>query len=814
MRVMFSSTWLPRAEGTPLAERETVRTPVPLACGFLLGLALGQALPGLSGRAELPLACLGLATLVMMGLGRTASALWQRAVPGLLTLATLTAGASTRSQTPEQSALPPAGSARLTAWVEEVRYGQKGQAHSRLRVVSGSRLDDGAPIPADTRLLAGPTPLPEGARIALLATLRPSLPFRNVSPHPPLPAATVLHGHASFAGTNAYAVLEHPWYARLLDAARCGLRHQLWGSLPADVAPVACALLLGDPEALTDDDDDNVRGSGLSHVFAVSGMHVTLLAGLMVWALTRALLRVSYIATRWDAPRVAAGLGIPLALSIAAFTGGAPSGWRASITTAIAWFVIACGRRPDSAAVTAAACLVFAAARPLDALRPAFLLSIAATAAILGGARMGGSSLRDALTAAGKLAVRTSLATAPVVWWTFGSLPAFGVAANLLLVPVGSLLLLLVAAHAALVCCLPAALAVFLAGVTALPFSIASRAFLRGCEAFNAIEPHVILPVLSLAQGVTLSLVVWAILLAKRARQRWTALLLGAALMLLFEWNLRRTEQPKGSLRATFVDVGQGDATLIDLPDGRSMLVDAGGNPQGGPEPGARALVPLLRARRRSRLDVVVLSHPHPDHYGGLAAVLDAVQVGELWDSGQSAVEAGSSATSRQALALLTAAAAKGTRVLGPPQLCGRPRAFGTARVAVLWPCPAFDAGFDPNDNSLVLRVSYAKRALLLTGDIEAHAEAALVVSRSPLRADILKVPHHGSRTSSSEVFLTAVAPTIAVISAGAVNPFGHPHAETVTRLHQHAAQVIDLGANGASVITVDASGVRVLRPP
>jgi competence protein ComEC len=340
--------------------------------------------------------------------------------------------------------------------------------------------------------------------------------------------------------------------------------------------------------------------------------------------------------------------------------------------------------------------------------------------------------------------------------------------------------------------------------LSAAPFAIVARAFLRGCAAFSAINPHVALPVLSLGQGIALSTAACVLLLARRASIRCSAGILGVIAALMLEWQLRRVEQPEGSLRATFLDVGQGDATLIDLPNGQSMLIDAGGNPQGGADPGERVLVPLLRARRRAHIDLVVLTHPHPDHFGGLSAVLENVKVGEFWDSGQSAAEADFSATSRQALALVHKARAGGARVLYPPQLCGRPRNFGAARVEVLWPCPDIDAGFDPNDNSLVLRVSYGKRALLFTGDIEAHAESELLASGARLRADVLKVPHHGSRTSSSSALLAAIAPSLAVISAGAVNPFGHPHSEVVARLRMQIRRVIDLGQHGGSVLTID----------
>ena len=744
-----------------------------------LGIASGLALAGLVGSAPL----------------------WRWLAPKLLVLASFVLGVCL-CPVPEHPPLPAAGTARLVADVEEVRYGQGEDASARVLVRSGTRLADGAPIPAGTRLWLRPFPVPDGARLQLLAAVKPAMPFRNQTPHPPLPTAHVTRGSAVLPSPAAFAVLSQPLHARWLDGARRFTRARLAASLPDDVAAVARALLLGDPDALDDEADDDVRGAGLSHVFAVSGMHVALLAGLCVLGLRQLLLRVPRCAASWNVPRVAAGMGIPLALAIAAFTGGAPSAWRASITTAISWFVVACGRNPSAPAVTALACLVFGALTPSDALRPAFLLSIAATAAIIGprpGGPSGfGASARDVLV----LTLRSSLATAPIVWWGFGGLPPLGLLANLLLVPVGSLLLLLTAAHAAFACAAP-----LFAPLSAAPLAITARAFMRGCAALNRQGPHPTLPVLSLEQGLLLSACVCVVLFARSRRLQLWAAALGVLACAGLEWRLRHVEKPEGELRISFFDVGQGDAALLDLPDGRALLIDAGGNPQHGPDPGERVLLPLLAARRRDRVDTVVLTHPHPDHFGGLDALLPRVPVRELWDSGQGTAEAEMSGTSQHASDIVHAARARGTRVMTPPELCGHPRAFGAARVSVLWPCPSYDAGFDPNDNSLVLRVEFAGRRVLFTGDIEAHAEAALLASGSDLRADVLKVPHHGSRTSSSEALLAAVQPSLAIISAGAVNPFGHPHPDVVERLKAHAKEVIDLGQRGGTQLTIDARG-------
>jgi len=778
-----------------------MRTALSLTLAYGLGLALGLAWPGLAGQRLLALSGLGVAT--------AGAFAYQWAVPprarrlaamGMLVACTLLGMCLTPK--PVHEALPPAGMARLEAFVEEVRHGRAGHASARIRVIRGQRLSDGAALPEGTHLTSVPFPLPEGARVSLLADVKPAMPFRNPSPHPPLRVAHPTRGLVKLPTPQAFETLEQAWHARVIDDLRRHVRQRLWLTLPEDAAAVASAILLGDPDGLSRREAEDVRAAGLSHVFAVSGMHVTLLAGLSVWLLTQALLRVPRIAAGYDVPRIAAGLGIPLALSIAALTGGAPSGWRASITTAVAWTVTACGRKPDIAAVTAVACLLYAVIVPADALRPAFLLSVAATSALLIPTPRSAEGFRGGLHALCLLTLRTTLATAPVVWWSFGSLPLVGLLANLLLVPVGSLLLLIAALHAWIACG-----ASVLAPLTAPLVTVTARAFLRGSSACSALDPHLDLPVLSLMQGCALALGTWASLYVQRAQTRNRLLALALAGLCLGELHLRRTEQPQHQLRATFVDVGQGDSAIVDLPNGQVMLIDGGGNPQGGADPGERALVPLLAARRRAKIDVVVLTHPHPDHYGGLRAVLSKLEVRELWDSGQGEAEASLAHTSQQAAELVQLARSRGVRVLRPAELCGRPRNFGAAQVRVVSPCPAYDSNFDANDNSLVLRIEYAGRSLLMTGDIEGHTETQLVAAGASLKADVLKVAHHGSRTSSAEALLRAVSPEWAVVSRGAVNPFGHPHPEVMERLQQYARKVIDIAESGGTILSIDRTG-------
>jgi beta-lactamase superfamily II metal-dependent hydrolase len=218
-------------------------------------------------------------------------------------------------------------------------------------------------------------------------------------------------------------------------------------------------------------------------------------------------------------------------------------------------------------------------------------------------------------------------------------------------------------------------------------------------------------------------------------------------------------------------------------------------------DPGKAVVLPVLHARRRTRIDVVVLSHPHPDHFTGLVSALPELEIGEFWDSGQGEAEGAGPLYAE----LLRALRARGVPIRHPQELCGHPRSFGSAVLRVLAPCPSFTPHRGANDNSLVFSVTYGERRFLFMGDAEHAEESELLAAHgSELRADYLKVGHHGSRTSTGEAFLSLVQPALATLSCGVRNRFGHPHLPTVERLAAHGVQSLRLDRSGGVEVTSD----------
>jgi len=568
-------------------------------------------------------------------------------------------------------------------------------------------------------------------------------------------------------------------------------------ALSEDVAGVARALVLGDGGALPYTQRKQIAAVGLAHLFAVSGLHVALVSGTLVRSI-HWLLRGTALA--FDARRLAAVLGIPLTLLHAFFAGGSPSAWRAAITAALTWGLVAIGRRPSAASVTAGAALILSAPDPAMALRPAFLLSIIATSAILSAPRLHGDQRWARLRASARISARTLVATTPMVWWWFDGVPLIGWLTNIVVLPLGSWVVIPLAHLFALTTLLPAAAEPAGAALTA-----AVHLLLSLCDAFAPLAVTQQLPPLDAIQGLLVLVACLLLLIGRGWRRHLRVIAVATLLWLAADRALVWREQPHGELRVSFVDVGQGDATLVDFPDGTLALVDTG---RGDRHPAARELRNLLAARRRSRIDLLVITHGHPDHYGGLGPLLAEVEISELWLNGQLLTEERDGAMAR----LVSSAIARGTRIRFAPELCGKHPGFGGASIEVLWPCPRYDAALGLNDNSITLRLVFGRRSFLLTGDLESASERLLADSGRIARSDVLKVAHHGSRTSSSLPFLSAARPSLAVISSGAGNRYGHPSALVVARLADVGAQVLRTDVHGGVIVSTDGQRLEIRR--
>jgi competence protein ComEC len=258
-------------------------------------------------------------------------------------------------------------------------------------------------------------------------------------------------------------------------------------------------------------------------------------------------------------------------------------------------------------------------------------------------------------------------------------------------------------------------------------------------------------------------------------------------------WILQRYFNP--DLRVTFLSVGEGDGAVVRFPGSRVMLIDAGGGAPGSFDPGQNIVAPYLWANKIMHVDYMALSHPDRDHFGGFIFIARNFTPSEFWTGGTTSNDS-SYATLVDAV-----------RIAGAhPRLCNAaspPMTIAGVDLRCVGPLPGVHQTKD-NNASMVIRLSYGHTVLLFPGDLEAKAERELIAAGEPLRATILKVPHHGSRTSSSVQFLAAVRPAEAVISLGYHNRFHFPAPEVLGRYADDRIPVLRTDEVGA--VNVDAS--------
>jgi len=762
----------------------------------VLALGLGCALPALARPA--PGLFVGLAA------GLATVALGLRARPGAH-LALLAAAGLTGSV--------------LAAWVERstplptgrqvVLEGRLASADADARggrgVLEISRVD-GQPARARTRLWwSDLDPRPWAAqRVTLRAQLRADTGPESWGQHD-VGAAARARGLTTsgriLPGSLVPLSTPAPWRRWVTERREAFGRWTRGRLAEADAAALVCALAAGLRSELGPEWEERFARSGLAHVLSVSGLHVAALA-LVLAALLAGMLRlIPAVVRRLDPRRPAALAALPLVWGYVVFTGNQPPAVRSALMLAVVLVGRALQRPTDTLNALALAAGLLLLADPASVRDLSLQLSFTAVLALVllaprlralvplpppdplrpGRCRRAVEQLREVLLGLFTSSAAVTLASIPLVATAFHRISLVGWVVNVLALPVASVLTLACAVTAGAFCLSPA-----LAAAPLLVASLSARALLAlvraGAEVPLGVLPS---PSFSWPAAATFALGLLGVALGVR-RAGWLVALAMAAVF------SRPLLEPRPPLEITALPVGHGDA-LLASSGGVHLLVDGGGVPD-GVDPGARVVVPYLRERGIRRLDVVALSHPHPDHALGLLTVLREIPVDRLWLP--AGVERGPLVD-----ALLAAAGQARVEWLS----AGEVRTLGEATVRVLSPPRDPGALRTVNDRSLVLHLSAVGRSVLLPGDAGAAAEEAL----PPLESTVVKVAHHGSRTSSSPRLVSASRAWVALFSDGRGNRFGLPAPEVVERWQDSGAVVLRTDVDGAIRVALDASGVR-----
>jgi len=607
-----------------------------------------------------------------------------------------------------------------------------------------------------------------------------------------------------------------------VESWRDRIRDFLNREVNAPTSSIFKALVLGEQGDIPEEIKEYFILTGTAHLLAISGDQFGIVAllsfSLLIWILKRSeFLLLSISVRKW-----AAGLTIPCIILYAFIAGGGISVIRAAIMVITFLFSILLNRERNLLHTLALAAFLILILSPPSLFDVSFQLSFLAVLSIL---YLVPRILQEFKQEGISLLLKTSwkknilkyimlsllvtgvaiLGTAPFVALHFNRFSPIGFFTNLFIIPWVGFLIVPLSLTASIFSFFFTPLATFLININGFITLILLRvlAFFASLPfaSFFVSTPTVFEIVLFY---ILLFLVVH---LKKRKMARY--LFLGLCVVLVFDlafWNLKDLLQK--DLRLTFIDVGNGDSILIEFPKGKRMLIDGGGLREDRFDIGKNVIAPFLWKKKIRRVDTLVLTHPDPDHLKGLIFIASQFSIGQFWDNGFQT-------DSEPYLQLKKILEEKKIKIhslneetpfqmingveisfLNPPVWNATQR-----KVRNLW---------DLNNASLVMKLRFKNVSVLLTGDIGKEAEERMLRKGYPLRADILKIPHHGSSSSSSPLFLERVKLTYAILSVGERNIGRLPHPEVLKRYLQLGSRILRTDKDGAITVMTDGEKIEV----
>jgi len=582
------------------------------------------------------------------------------------------------------------------------------------------------------------------------------------------------------------------------------------------------ALVLGERGDIPEEITEQFTVAGIAHLLAISGDHLGIVAllsfSLFLWILKRSEFLLLTISVR----KWAAGLTIPFILLYTFIAGGGISVIRATIMVITFFLSILFSRERNLLHTLVLAAFLILLCSPPSLFDVSFQLSFLAVLFILYMVpRLFRSwneeeilpsketSWRWRLWAYLKISLVVTavaiLGTAPFVAFHFNRISLIGFLTNLLFVPwvgfvivplslVASLLSFFFYPLAALLIQMNDFMTMILLKAVALSASLPyASLFVSTPTAFEIILFYLLL--------------LMTVHLRKGKRVRYLFLGCCIALVLNFAfWNAREWFQKK--LTVTFIDVGQGDSILIEFPKGVRMLMDGGGLREDRFDIGKNVIAPLLWKKKIRKIDILALTHPDPDHLKGLNFIASHFSIGQFWDNG---VRSDSESYIRLEETLFRKKVKRWSlndqtppqmihgvelSILNPPVMKVPPRTSQNPALV--------------NNQSLVMKIQFDQIAILLTGDIEQEAEYWMMRKGFPVKADLLKIPHHGSASSSTRAFLEMVKPSYAILSAGERNIGRLPHPEVLRRYERLGTKVFRTDRHGAVTVITDGERIEI----
>lgn len=618
-------------------------------------------------------------------------------------------------------------------------------------------------------------------------------------------------------------------FRQALEDYRLYFKRLLYANAPTPGRDILEAMTLGNSKVIPQDVRDQFAATGTSHILAISGLHIGIVAAAGYFLILLLLKSSEYLMLRFNIIKIAAAAALIPVLIYALMAGLGTPVLRSTIMALAFLLAVMLGRTGDLYNILFGAALVILSIAPETLFEISFQLSFSAVLALIyivpKFSRPAFSFLEPAphwLQSTFRrvyllilVSAAATLGTLPVIIFYFNRVSTVTLLANLVVVPLLGMMTLI----PALVALLTASVSPLLAG-----WLIKTASFFTGL-AVDIIDCLASLPgsSISFIKPNLLEIVLFYILLflsidlltpADRKNEKHftsrqpvlikTSLL--ACLALLFSDIAYLAVKNKFSkdLKITTIDVGQGSSTLVEFPRGVTMLIDGGGFHDSFFDMGKSVIAPFLYYKRIRKIDIVVLTHPHPDHLQGLLYILNNFDVGEVWSTGLKADD------DLYRLWENTVARRKIKIRYISSQI--DPVLISNARLDFLWPSSVPpDADYDEtNDASLVLQIHLGDKRFLITGDISSSVESRLIATGRNLKSNVLFVPHHGSVHSSSNAFIQAVSPQYAIVSAGRNNVFRHPHPEVLKRYAASGIKIFRTDQQGAIAMKTDGKAFEI----